>query len=192
MKLELIPVRASERTVWLFVKLTAKNGLTGLGEASDAFGFANTTKEDAQRMDAELRSLLDVTPDAPPKGLVSATAFSAIEQALWDLLGQELGVPVWQLLGTKARDRLPVYANINRATKQRTPQGFAQTAERAYADGFRAFKAAPFDGYPSQTIDNGIACMCAIRDAVGPDADVMVDCHAFFDVATSIDIARRL
>ena len=54
--LELIPVRATERTVWLVVRLTTDRGLVGLGEASDAFGFANTSKQDAARMESELRN----------------------------------------------------------------------------------------------------------------------------------------
>ena len=162
--LELIPVRASERTVWLVVRLSTDRGLTGLGEASDAFGFANTTKQDAVRMESELRkffgliqgkSPLDVEsyrqraePIAAAGGLVSATAYSAIEQALWDLAGQSLDIPAYDLFGGKVRDGLTVYANINRATKLRTPQGFAATAKRAVGEGFRAIKGAPFDGFP--------------------------------------------
>ena len=61
-------------------------------------------------------------------GLVAATAFSAIEQAMWDLAGQALEVPVYTLFGGKVRDALPVYANINRATNPRTPAGFADAA----------------------------------------------------------------
>ena len=53
--LELLPVRATARTVWLIVRLRTDAGLTGLGEASDAFGFANTSKQDATRMESELR-----------------------------------------------------------------------------------------------------------------------------------------
>src|SRR5262252_3261254 len=54
--IELLPVRATERTVWLFVRLKTDAGLTGLGEASDAFGFANTTVQDARTMESELRN----------------------------------------------------------------------------------------------------------------------------------------
>jgi galactonate dehydratase len=96
---------------------------------------------------------------------------------------------------------LPVYANINRATKVRTPEGFAGTAKRAYDEGFRAFKAAPFDGFPppgspakdiEAATDRGIAAMEAILATVGPDAHLMVDCHSFFDVPRAIAVAKRL
>lgn len=216
-RLELIPVRGSERTVWLIVRLSTDKGLVGLGEASDAFGYANTTKQQAAQMEAELRKFFVAVEGRSPfdvesyrqkamdlaraGGLVSATAFSAIEQAMWDLAGQALGVPVYDLFGGKVRDTLPVYANINRATKDRTPQGFAETARRAVAEGFRAVKAAPFDGFPALTrpkdeiakaADLGIACMAAIREAVGPEVDVMCDAHSFFDVPLAIDVARRM
>jgi galactonate dehydratase len=140
-------------------------------------------------------------PIAVAGGLIPATAYSAIEQALWDLAGQSLEIPVHGMFGGKVRDRLPVYANINRASKPRTPAGFAATAKRAVADGFRSVKAAPFDGFPKPgspaaairaAVDMGIDCVAAIREAVGADVDVMVDCHSFFDVPLAQSVARRL
>jgi galactonate dehydratase len=214
---ELFPVRATSRTVWLFVRLRTDAGLTGVGEASDAFGFANTTAADAARMKSELRGFFELVqgkspldigeyrrrgdPLARKGGLVSATAFSAIEQALWDLSGKALDVPVYSLFGGKLRDSLPVYANINRATTTRTPEGFASTARTAAGQGFRAVKGAPWDGFPppgssataiEAAVENGIACAAAMRDAVGSDVDVMVDCHSFFDVALAERVAKRL
>ena len=88
-------------------------------------------------------------PLAAKGGLVSATAYSAIEQALWDLAGKALDVPTYTLFGGRVRDTLQVYANVNRATKPRTPAGFAAAAKAAVQDGFRAVKAAPFDGFPA-------------------------------------------
>jgi galactonate dehydratase len=215
--IELLPVRATQRTVWLFVRLRTDAGLTGLGEASDAFGFANTTKLDGTRMESELRAffgLIDgksplgiaayrqqAEPLAAKGGLVSATAYSAIEQALWDLSGKALDVPVHALFGGKLRDTLPTYANVNRATRPRTPDGFAAAAKAAVQDGFRAVKAAPFDGFPPLTaapaaieaaVENGIACTAAMRDAIGPDVELMIDCHSFFDVPLAERVARRL
>jgi galactonate dehydratase len=214
---ELLPVRATERTVWLVVRLWTDAGLSGLGEASDAFGFAGTTKANAQRMEAELRRFFELVKGRSPLdveayraggekvavagGLLSATAYSAIEQAMWDLAGQSLEIPVASFFGGAVRQSLPVYANINRATKPRTPAGFAETARRAVADGFRAVKAAPFDGFPkpgspaseiNAAVDLGIACTAAIRDAVGPGVEVMIDCHSFFDVPLGKSVAKRL
>ncbi len=214
---ELLPVRATERTVWLIVRVRTDVGLTGLGEASDAFGFANTTTQDAARMESELRRFVGLIEGKSPLdigayrqqaerlvtqgGLVSATAYSAIEQALWDIVGKSLDVPTHTLFGGKARDSLQVYANINRATKPRTPAGFAAAALAAVGEGFRAVKAAPFDGFPSPgspaaaieaAVETGIASVAAMRDAVGPDVELMVDCHSFFDVALAERVAHRL
>ena len=63
--LELFPVRATPRTVWLIVRLKTDSGLTGLGEASDAFGFAATTKQDALRMESELRTFFELVQARP-------------------------------------------------------------------------------------------------------------------------------
>ena len=213
---ELLPVRASARTVWLIVRLRTDAGLTGLGEASDAFGFANTTREDAARMEAELRGLFELVKGRSPldvesyrqrglalasKGLVQATAFSAIEQALWDLAGKALDLPASALFGGAVRTQLAVYANVNRATNPRTPPGFAAAARAAVADGFRSIKAAPWDGFPPAgsapaqiegAVQNGIASTRAMRDAVGPDVELMVDCHSFFDVDLAARVAKEL
>jgi galactonate dehydratase len=213
---ELIPIRATYRTVWLIARLRTDAGLVGLGEASDAFGFANTTADDAARMQKQLTAFFDLINGRSPfeiesyrqrgegmarQGLVPATAFSAIEQALWDLAGKALDVPSYVLLGGKVRDSLPVYANINRATDPRTPAGFAAAARRAVADGFRAVKAAPWDGFPppgspdaeiARAVDAGIASVAAMREAVGPDIAIMVDCHSFFDVERAVRVAERL
>ena len=214
---ELLPIRATERTVWLIVRIRTDAGLSGLGEASDAFGFAKTTKEDSARMESELKRFFALIDGKSPLeigdyrrqgeplladgGLPAATAFSAIEQALWDLAGKALEVPTHTLFGGRVREALPVYANINRATKSRTPAGFAATAKAAVQDGFRAVKAAPFDGFPAPgspasaidaAVENGIACLAAMREAIGPDMELMVDCHSFFDVPLAERIARRL
>jgi galactonate dehydratase len=213
---ELLPIRATSRTVWLIVRLRTDAGLVGLGEASDAFGFANTTAADAARMRSQLSAFFELVNGRSPfeiesyrqrgeamarQGLVPATAFSAIEQALWDLAGKALDVPTYVLLGGKVRDSLPVYANINRATDPRTPAGFAAAAKRAVADGFRAIKAAPWDGFPppgspdaaiTRAVDSGIASTAAMREAVGPDIAIMVDCHSFFDVERAVRVAERL
>ena len=213
---ELLPVRATERTVWLIVRLRTDAGLTGIGEASDAFGFANTTREDAARMEAELRGLFELVSGRSPldiepyrqqglqrarRGLVQATAYSAIEQALWDLAGKALDVPVSTLLGGRVRDRLATYANVNRATSPRTTAGFAAAAARAVREGFKAVKAAPWDGFPpagspadriEAAVQSGIDATRAMRVAVGPDVELMVDCHSFFDVALATRVAKAL
>lgn len=213
---ELIPVRATARTVWLFLRLKSDAGITGLGEVSDAFGFANTTAANAATMRSQLQKLFALIEGGSPfdiemfrqkgdaaarQGLIPATAYSGIEQAMWDLAGKALKVPAYSLFGGKVRDRLPVYANINRATNPRTPEGFAAAATRAMNDGFRAFKAAPFDGFPAPgspasaieaAIETGIACAVAMRERCGSNVEIMIDCHSFFSVEQAVRVAERL
>ncbi|MSU73024.1 MAG: mandelate racemase/muconate lactonizing enzyme family protein [Opitutus sp.] len=216
-RLEMLPVRATDRTAWVFVRLHTDTGLSGLGEASDAFGFAKTSRADTARMTSELNAFfellrghspLDIArfrqaglPRARTGRLLVATAFSAIEQALWDLAGKLLNQPTYNLLGGQVRDRLPVYANINRVTKPRTPAGFASTAKQAVAEGFRSLKLAPWDGFkrsdfsdPAKAppVIDGIACVAAVREAVGDSVQIMVDAHSLFDVPLAIDVAQRL
>ena len=120
-RFELLPVRATSRTVWLFVRLWTDEGVSGIGEASDAFGFAGTSAEEIERMRVELGGFFDLINGGSPLdidsfrnqgmsrarsgGLVSATAFSSIEQALWDLSGKLRGVPTYELLGGGLRKR---------------------------------------------------------------------------------------
>jgi len=104
------------------------------------------------------------------------------------------------LLGTRKRDALPVYANINRAVNSRTPEGFAALAAQARADGFSAVKAAPFDNFPvngtnaqiAAHIEAGINATVAMREAIGGDAALMIDCHSFFSVEQAIAVAQAL
>jgi galactonate dehydratase len=147
-------------------------------------------------------------PLAQAQGRQAATAVSATEQALWDLAGQAYGQPVWKLLGGKQRPRIWVYANVNRATgvagvpggtTDRSPEAFAANARRAVAAGFRAIKLASFDGMPRldtpeaiEAAERGIACVFAVREAVGPQVQVLLDVHSHFNAAWAIRVARRL
>ena len=195
------------REGWVFVRVHTDEGLVGLGEASHG-GNALVQAYLEHRLRRELvgRDPLQIEPLvtemlARASGRAAATAVSAVEQALCDLWGQALGRPIWGLLGGRHRDHVVLYANVNRATFDRSPAGFAESARRAAADGFRAVKCAPFDDvhyrYPDraanlQGIATGVARVVAIREAIGPDVRLMVDCHSRFDVPTAIKVAQEL
>ncbi|HEX2036265.1 MAG TPA: mandelate racemase/muconate lactonizing enzyme family protein [Chloroflexota bacterium] len=199
-------VAVTRRGGWLFVQVATDAGLSGLGEASQGGDDDAVVATIEQRLAPYLmgRDPRDVEPFlARFRSLgatrVGATALSGLEQALWDVSGQAAGQPVWRLLGGKLRPRLWVYANINRSTWERSPEGFAANARRAVADGFQAVKLAPFDDVPPldspqafATIQLGIDRVLAVREAVGPQVHVLVDCHAHFNAAWAIRVARRL
>jgi galactonate dehydratase len=199
-------VHATPRTNWVFIRLHTDKGLSGLGEATlggrtpvplepffDLVKGQSPFAINAYRARGRPRVLAGGRPEA--------TAFSAIEQAMWDIVGKAVGLPVSTLLGGPLVETLPVYANINRATSDRSPEGFAAQATAARDAGFRAIKAAPFDGFPALTeapdrikaaAENGIEAMRAMRRAVGDDVGLMVDCHSHFDVALAVEMADEL
>jgi galactonate dehydratase len=192
---------------WFFVQIHTDEGITGLGEASQGGNSLVQTYleqrlrnkligRDPTQIETISNELLAQAQRRAP-----ATAVSAVEQALWDIYGQKLGLPIWALLGERYRGRINLYANINRATFDRSPSGFADSASHAVTDGFTAVKCAPFDGvscrFPDKAsnmknIKLGIQRVAAIRDAVGPDIKLMVDCHSRFDVSMAIKVAKEL
>lgn len=198
-------INVTPKTNWSFVEVRIEDGRIGTGECTLADHEAALEVE-VERLDAALRAadardrnaLTRVLVHAPG-GLVRHAALSAVEQALWDLAGQQAGVPVWRLLGGRLRERVDLYANINRGVAERVPEGFAAAARRAVADGFAAVKLAPFDPFvwedaagPVQraAYAQAIERIAAVRDAVGPGVDVMVDCHWRFSAGGAAALVR--
>ncbi len=119
-------------------------------------------------------------------GVIGMSAVSGIEMALWDIMGKHFGVPVWRLLGGQVRDKVRVYTHLGlgdmRAvyeTMEAAP--LVARAHEVVALGYRAFKAVfiPYTHYhaPLPEIDKVARMMQALREAVGPEIDVMVDFH---------------
>jgi galactonate dehydratase len=204
-------VRVNHRGDWLFVRLETEDGLVGLGEASHSGDDAALARLVTGTLGPSLREgdpttieplwheLVRLAGGGRALGRLEATAVSGVEQALWDLNAQALGVPIHRLLGGALRDRIPLYANVNRAVTDRSSVGFAAAARQAVDEGFRAVKLAPFDGVdrtmtdPSDTrVRAGIERVRAVRDGVGPDVEVMVDCHGRFNPDMGIWVAREL
>lgn len=206
--LEPLILNVSDRTNWFFIRVTAENGLTGLGEASlNGWEPAQMAVAESLRVALQGKSideaipLLRVYPHSPG-GLIASSVASATEQAITDLRARLAGVPVHVLLaGKAARKAVRVYANINRGARNRSPDGIAQAARNAVAAGYAAVKIAPFDGVYADHPDAaerkrltqlGIDRVYAIREAVGPDIDIMVDCHWRFDESGALQLIRDL
>ena len=164
-------MRVTPRTVWTFARLVADDGTEGWGEAS--------LEGRAAEVEAAIRAFtVPIELGAIPTDLVKAAAYSAVEQALWDLAARSDGRPLAALLGGALRDPVPLYANINRGTTDRSPAGFAARAAEAVALGFGAIKIAPFDN-----MKEGYARIGAAADAIAGRAELQVDCHWRFDEA---------
>lgn len=201
------PLHVSAKTNWLFLRVECADGLVGWGEASlngwEPLQLAATElrADELTGLDlAEAQRRVKASAQSPG-GLAANAVASALQQAFVMLEAQARQVPVWQVLGTLRRERVPLYANINRATSERTPAGFARMATEALKQGYRGFKAAPFDGVTRANcasaegqarIRHGIDCLLAMRDAIGPEARLMVDCHWRFDEARALEVLRAL
>lgn len=190
--IEFLGVNVTPKTNWSFILVRTEDGRTGTGECTlanqEALLEAETARLAANLLgeDALARNRIARLIPHAPGGLVAHAVLSAFEQALWDLAGQAAGRPIHALLGGRLRDAVPLYANINRGANPRTPEGFAAAARRAAAEGFRAVKLAPFeplvwedaaDAAQRGAYAQGLARIAAVRGAVGPDIDIMVDAH---------------
>ncbi|TCO59896.1 mandelate racemase/muconate lactonizing enzyme family protein [Actinocrispum wychmicini] len=114
----------------------------------------------------------------PGMDLAARTVTGALRTALDDLQARRDGVP---LIATPRP--IPLYANINRATTERTPDGFRLMAKKAVSVGFSCVKLAPFDGLTGpHRAEEGLACARAVRDEIGP-AGLIVDVHELLDDA---------
>ncbi|MGC8781314.1 MAG: mandelate racemase/muconate lactonizing enzyme family protein, partial [Anaerolineae bacterium] len=123
------------------------------------------------------------------------TGIALIEIACWDIIGKALGQPVYRLLGGAVRDRIKAYAN-GWYTVERTPEEFHAAAKRVVAKGYRAMKLDPFGaGFYELSREEklrSIALVEAVRDAVGPDVEILIEMHGRFSPAAAIEIAREL
>ncbi|HXH06866.1 MAG TPA: mandelate racemase/muconate lactonizing enzyme family protein [Vicinamibacterales bacterium] len=128
-------------------------------------------------------------------GEVTQSALAAFEIACWDLVGQALGVPVWKLLGGKFRDRVPAYAN-GWYQAEREPKAIARLAREVVARGYRALKIDPFGAaaseMPAPERRRAVDIVAAVRDAVGPDVQIMIEMHGRFTTAEAARMARLL
>jgi galactonate dehydratase len=123
------------------------------------------------------------------------SGIATIEIACWDIVGQALGQPVYKLLGGAVREKIKAYAN-GWYTVERTPQEFHAAATKAIGKGYRALKLDPF-GSGFYELDRtekmrSIALVEAVRDAIGPDVEIMVEMHGRFNPATAIELAHEL
>ena len=185
---------------WIFVKVrTDQDGLWGWGEATLEWhtrAVVGAIEDIAQLVVGEdptriehLWQMMHRQHFWHATGVVRATALSAIDIALWDILGKSLSVPCHKLWGGPVRDYVRTYCHLGGGkmedfyeTSTADAGRFAELAAAAVADGFTAFKSmavpetAPIEGL--RPIKYAEACVRAMRDAVGDAIDIMVDCHA--------------
>ncbi len=210
---------------WNLVRIHTDMGITGLGEAyrggavNDIVNYLEDILVGENPLDVERLSRLLIQDTSGHGGTTGkvVTAVSGLEIALWDLAGKHLGVPVYQLLGGKYRDSVPVYVDLHAgepyavedgATAYSTeqayrPEAYAETARGALDDGFPALKFdldAPADNesdpcngrLTAADIERKREIVAAVLDVVGHEAEVAFDCHWDYSLDTAKRLARAL
>jgi galactonate dehydratase len=195
-------------TAWrnlTYVRVLTDDGLEGVGEArminhTDALlGYlAEATPNhiigsDPTRIEDLVRRMY--LNDYGRPGEIVMSGIAVVEMACWDIFGKAVGKPVYQLLGGAVRDTIKAYAN-GWYTVERTPEEFHAAAKRAIARGYHAVKFDPFGAgfYEMERAEKRkvITLVEAVRDAVGPDAEILIEMHGRFNPATAIEMAREL
>ncbi len=205
----------------IILRLRTDEGVTGLGEAAIAYGVGATAAAgmirdlverlilgaDPFRIEQLWSEMYDHSFWAKGGGPIVFAGISAIEQALWDIKGRALELPAYELLGGKCRDDVRVYAN-GWSFRADTEDEFARAAERVIADGYDALKMYPLASpvgnvhgnirhvaqraADRETIDRAVARVRAVRAAIGPKIDLMLDLSGELTPDAIITLGRRV
>jgi len=189
---------------WLFAKVSTDEGIHGVGEgtlnyfAKTIEGAIHELKPLVMGMDPfqveiiSQRLIRDVYSEG---GQVHMCAVAAIEIALWDIIGKATNQPIYNLWGGRCHEKLRAYAN-GWYRGPRTPASFAEKAKKVADRGYTALKFDPF-GSAWRTLsrydfDLSADIIRAVRDAVGPTVDLLIEGHSRFNVSTAVEFAEAI
>lgn len=210
MKITSVAAALLEPWPWVLIKVRTDEGLVGIGEAYHGAGVHNIAVDprlteraligqDPRNVDKLFRDMKNsMSASGFYQGAVMS-AISGIEMALWDITGQALGTPIWQLLGGAFRDQIRVYNDCNEGDNAADPLSWAAKAKQVEARGFDAIKF-DIDPRPTQrdrynrTIRNTdiaffVDVVTAIREALDPDTDLAIDAHWRYAPADILKVA---
>ena len=194
---------------WVLVKVRTDEGIVGMGEAYHGAGVHQIAVDerltraligkDPRNVDRLFRDMQSsMSASGFYQGAVMS-AISGIEMALWDITGQAVGVPIWQLLGGAFRDSIRIYNDCHAGDDVDDPASWAATAKAVEARGFDAIK---FDIDPRPTqrdpynrcISNEdvafhIEVVTAIREALKPETDLAIDAHWYYAPVDILKVA---
>src|SRR3954452_15957571 len=213
-----VPGHAGHKLHYVFVQVDTDEGLTGWGEVTTYPGLvANRAVaamirevrevlvgEDPARIEALWHKLFRLFTYMGTRVATTAT-ISGIDIALWDIRGQALGQPIYDLLGGPVRASVPLYVHFAAAV---TPEEMARNAMEQVALGAKAIKTDPFlaagrlvgldhidylDGQIDPATEQlGVAMIVAIRETGGPQIERLIAAPAIFNVPTAVRLANRL
>jgi galactonate dehydratase len=199
--MKIVEITALQSVREVYVKIVTDDGLVGWGEATNfapraVVGLIDELRpyllgEDPRRIEflwqEGFRRLF------ARGGPITGSALAGIDMALWDLKGRELGVPVYQLLGGLSRTRVRLYGHVTGISAEE----IADQAKRLAATGITAIRYRGF--HDSDAIGNHdhrravlqqAAYTRAIREAVGDDVDLIIECHGRYDPDHAIKLAK--
>jgi len=209
---------------WILVRVYTDDGPVGLGECYWGAGVETVVHgleplllgEDPQNIEWLYHKMVRGMSGAGSTAGTVVTAISGVELALWDLKGKALGAPIYNLLGGRYRESIPIYLDTGGGGKPEV-EAWIKQAKRGLGLGFTALKFdTPFPPEarePSagdkrkqsvsrfvrgekrlryKTIDLIVKLMGAVREAVGPDTDLALDCHWSYPARDAITLAREL
>lgn len=185
---------------WVYLQLETDEGITGAGEV--------TAGLQAKPIEAAVHELKPLFLGKDPRNINQifddiykgvflnyTNVIAAVNQACWDILGKSLNVPIWQLIGGKMRPRIRAYAN-GWYRGPRDPVFFAEAAVRMVEKGYTALKFDPFGNayrfFDREELRLSLSLVGAVRDAVGPNVDLLIEAHDRFSVSTAITIGHAL
>ena len=198
---------------WLFLRLFTDEGIVGLGERPTGH-LTNLKSQIALLHDFCDRFVVGESPfdienlwqrmyasnhDYRHPSMDSTPAISAIEMALWDIVGKAVNQPIYNLLGGKCHQRLRAYAYMPAEGIWENPEKASEVAAQLVAEGNSACKLDPFMPYyplprdfPLKTIRHAAKIFRCIRDAVGDELEVGIGTHGQFSTAGAIRVAKVL
>ena len=182
---------------WVFAKVYTNQGLIGLGEGSVTSKEATV----AQAIMEHERFLMGKDPSdiellwqgmfRYPRwrgGPVLNSAISAVEIAMWDILGQALDQPIYKLLGGAARQRIRMYKDVGS-----TPEDFLKAKEEGYTAAKSGFITVKDNTViPSYAVREGARKLATVRQAVGEDFDIAIDAHGYLTTVMAVDFCTRI
>ena len=214
----LVEVKGTFWREYLFVEVNTDEGITGWGEITTTSKVANRVTasmvrhlndlivgEDPARIERIWHKIFRAFTYMGSRG-ATCEAISGVDIALWDIRGKVLGVPVYDLLGGAVRDDVPLYCHPDQR-KFDTPENLRREIRDIVESGHTAFKFDPFphletgsranvgylDGKMSKEGERVAAEITAqVRDAAGPECEILIDAHGRFNVPTAIRLCRTL
>ncbi len=203
-------------SVWTFVRIYTDEGIVGTGECNSGgpgfSGFATKASiiamkpvligEDPFNVNLIYEKLRRLGRYGGSSHAPLIFALTGIDNALHDIMGKALGVPVYKLLGGKFRDKLRLYADCH-AGETSDPQAYADKALEVVSEGFTAVKfdvdnavAGKLDAYNwtvgAREMNQIIALIEGLREALGYATDLAIDCHGQFDLPSAITLAKAV